>query len=134
MLLLPLPLYVWSSVPPPLPAPSASLVPPFPIYYCISLGARFDSIPDAGGFRGPFSLVAAGGLVRVTAHMGPHNPREAPPCVVSVRGVGMVPPLGSAQGLGVNDLPPLITTYMTPPTTPSHLCAHTPPACAPQAH
>jgi len=44
------------------------------------------------------SLVAAGGLVRVTAHMGPHNPREAPPCVVPVRGVGMAPPLGSAQG------------------------------------
>jgi hypothetical protein len=42
---------------------------------CISLGARFHS--DAGRFRGPFFLVAAGDWFG-SQHMGPHNPREAP--------------------------------------------------------
>ena len=34
-------------------------------------------IPDAGGFRGPFYLVAAGDWFG-SQHLGPHSPREAP--------------------------------------------------------
>ena len=35
------------------------------------------SIPDAGGFRGPFYLVAAGDWFG-SQHLSPHSPREAP--------------------------------------------------------
>jgi hypothetical protein len=38
---------------------------------------KYGSIPDAGRFRGPFLLVAAGDWFW-SQHMGPHSPREAP--------------------------------------------------------